>query len=423
MMAFISTISIHPSTLLSSRSISSKRLINAAIRIPKLNSRPFNNNNLSVPKIPSSSRDLVQDYVMSTTHSKMLHHNHNIKTLELLSILEAVAERAEIHKNVAEQRDNWNKLLLNSINMITLAAATMVAVADSHGGGASSISALNLSSTLLFSAATGMLLVMNKIQPSQLAEEQRKATRSFKQLQTQIETTLALGVPTEEDVKSSIAKVLAIEKAYPLPLLGGAMLEKFPAKFEPAVWWPRRNNKTKSDHQEGKALMNMNGWSEELEMELREVIEVVKRKDVEDYERLGNKALKANKTLAIAGPLLTAIAALGSVFVAGNNGAGVVSAMAGSMAAVVNAFEHGGQVGMVFEMYRNCGGFFKQLEETVEATLEENDFDKRENGQVFELKVALQLGRSVSQLRELASKSVSCRAEGISIDEFASKMF
>ncbi|XLU43194.1 probable F-box protein At4g22030 [Arachis ipaensis] len=422
-MAFISTISIHPSTLLSSRSISSKRLINAAIRIPKLNSRPFNNNNLSVPKIPSSSRDLVQDYVMSTTHSKMLHHNHNIKTLELLSILEAVAERAEIHKNVAEQRDNWNKLLLNSINMITLAAATMVAVADSHGGGASSISALNLSSTLLFSAATGMLLVMNKIQPSQLAEEQRKATRSFKQLQTQIETTLALGVPTEEDVKSSIAKVLAIEKAYPLPLLGGAMLEKFPAKFEPAVWWPRRNNKTKSDHQEGKALMNMNGWSEELEMELREVIEVVKRKDVEDYERLGNKALKANKTLAIAGPLLTAIAALGSVFVAGNNGAGVVSAMAGSMAAVVNAFEHGGQVGMVFEMYRNCGGFFKQLEETVEATLEENDFDKRENGQVFELKVALQLGRSVSQLRELASKSVSCRAEGISIDEFASKMF
>ncbi|KAL1372707.1 hypothetical protein HN51_002809 [Arachis hypogaea] len=423
MMAFISTISIHPSTLLSSRFISSKRLINAAIRIPKLNSRPFNNNNLSVPKIPSS-RDLVQDYVMSTTHSKMLQHNHNIKTLELLSILEAVAERAEIHKNVGEQRDNWNKLLLNSINMITLAAATMVAVADSHGGGgASSISALNLSSTLLFSAATGMLLVMNKIQPSQLAEEQRKATRSFKQLQTQIETTLALGVPTEEDVKSSIAKVLAIEKAYPLPLLGGAMLEKFPAKFEPAVWWPRRNNKTKSDHQEGKALMNMNGWSEELEMELREVIEVVKRKDVEDYERLGNKALKANKILAIAGPLLTAIAAVGSVFVAGNNGAGVVSAMAGSMAAVVNAFEHGGQVGMVFEMYRNCGGFFKQLEETVEATLEENDFDKRENGQVFELKVALQLGRSVSQLRELASKSASCRVEGISIDEFASKMF
>ncbi|XLR25574.1 hypothetical protein S83_053474 [Arachis hypogaea] len=105
-------------------------------------------------------------------------------------------------------------------------------------------------------------------------------------------------------------------------------------------------------------------------MELREVIEVVKRKDVEDYERLGNKALKANKTLAIAG---------------------VVSAMAGSMAAVLNAFEHGGQVGMVFEMYRNCGGFFKQLEETVEATLEENEFDKRENGQVFELKMALQV--------------------------------
>ncbi|MED6218671.1 hypothetical protein PIB30_028633 [Stylosanthes scabra] len=438
-MASISMISIHPSTSFSSSSISSKRLINAAIRIPKLNNtrRVNNDNNLSLPKIPPSSRDLVQDYMSTTTYSKKLQHNNNdnINTLELLAILEAVAERAEIHKNVGEQRDNWNNLLLNSINMITLAAATMVAIADTHHGGASSsISALSVSSTLLFSSATGMLLAMNKIQPSQLAEEQRKATRSFRQLQTQIETTLALGVPTEEDVKNSIAKVLAIEKAYPLPLLGGAMLEKFPAKYEPAVWWPRRNSKTriissKTDyHQEGKALMmNRNGWSEELEMELREVIEVVKRKDIEDYERLGNKALRANKSLAIAGPLLTAIAALGSVFVGMNGGgsscAGVVSAMAGSMAAVVNAFEHGGQVGMVFEMYRNCGGFFKQLEETVEGTLEENDFDKRENGQVFELKVALQLGRSVSQLRELASKSASCRAEGIAIDEFASKMF
>ncbi|QHO13347.1 putative F-box protein [Arachis hypogaea] len=168
--------------------------------------------------------------------------------------------------------------------------------------------------------------------------------------------------------------------------------------------------------------MNMNGWSEELEMELREVIEVVKRKDVEDYERLGNKALKANKILAIVGPLLTAIAALGSVFVAGIR-VQVGLRLDPNPTLPYSFVTPSGQVGMVFEMYRNCGGFFKQLEETVEATLEENEFDKRENGQVFELKVALQLGRSVSQHRELTSKSASCRAEGISIDEFASKMF
>ncbi|RYR51401.1 hypothetical protein Ahy_A06g026411 [Arachis hypogaea] len=38
------------------------------------------------------------------------------------------------------------------------------------------------------------------------------------------------------------------------------------------------------------------------------------------------------------------------------------------------------------------------------------------------MKVAMKLGRSVSQLRELASKSASYRIEGITVDEFASKL-
>ena len=89
-----------------------------------------------------------------------------------------------------------------------------------------------ISSTLLFSAATGMLLIMNKIQPSQLAEEQRNATRLFKQLYSQIRTTLALRDPTALDVKDAMEKTLALDKAYPLPLLG-KMIEKFPENFEP----------------------------------------------------------------------------------------------------------------------------------------------------------------------------------------------
>ncbi|PNX57173.1 putative F-box plant-like protein, partial [Trifolium pratense] len=153
---------------------------------------------------------------------------------------------------------------------------------------------------------------MNKIQPSQLTEEQRNATRLFKHLQKQIETVIAIGNPSEEDVKSSMEKVLALDKAYPLPLLG-VMLEKFPAKFEPANWWPSTmfQKKNKSSTKMGK----VNGWSKELEMEMREVVEVMKRKDSEDYERLGNIALKVNKSLAIAGPLLTGIAAVGSTFI------------------------------------------------------------------------------------------------------------
>ncbi|KAG5063428.1 hypothetical protein JHK85_004611 [Glycine max] len=262
--------------------------------------------------------------------------------------------------------------------MLTLVASTMAGVAGSYDG--APVLALKLSSALLFSTATGMLLATNKIQPSQLAEEQRNAARLFKQLQTQIQTEIAIGNPSEGDVRDAIEKVLALDKAYPLPLLGGAMLEKFPAK---------------------------------------EVIEVLKRKDMEDYERLGNIALKINKGYAVSAPLLTGIAALGSVF----SGDGLVPALARALATVVNAFEHGVQVGMVFEMYRTCGGFFQLLEETIEAAIEEKDLDKRENGKLIEMKMALQLGRSVSQLRKLATKSASCCIEGREIHEFASKLF
>ncbi|RHN72532.1 putative petal formation-expressed [Medicago truncatula] len=172
------------------------------------------------------------------------------------------------------------------------------------------------------------------------------------------------------------------------------MLENYPAKFVPANWWPSKKGKTQS-----KKIGKMNnGWSKELEMEMQEVVEVIKRKDAEDYNRLGNIALKVDKSLAIAGPLLTGIAAIGSTFIGNGSLAAFVPLLAGSLASAVNTFEHGGQVGM-------------------------KDLEKRENGELFEMKMALQLGRNVSELRERATKSASCRIEGVDIDEFSSKLF
>jgi hypothetical protein len=116
-------------------------------------------------------RDVPLEKKISTTNSSA-----SIVQMQLYAILEAVADREGMHINVGEQRDNWNTLLLSSINMITLTAATMAGIAAIGGVGLPPL-ALKLSSTLLYSAATGMLLIMNKIQPSQLAEEQRNATR------------------------------------------------------------------------------------------------------------------------------------------------------------------------------------------------------------------------------------------------------
>ncbi|KAB2079293.1 hypothetical protein ES319_A06G222700v1 [Gossypium barbadense] len=405
-------------------SSSSSNQIRAAISLPKLPSVRFSAPKLRQPTIQSeqlNSKDgLINTIpIQNNVHSTPLVQESSsisMATFQLYAILEAIADRVEMHNNIGEQRYNWNTLLLNSINMITLTATTMVGVAAATGV---SLMGLKLASSVMFSAATGMLVLMNKIQPSQLVEEQRNATRLFKQLQSKIKTLLAVGSPCQDDVNDAMEKVLALDKAYPLPLLG-VMLDKFPASLEPAVWWP-----TKQSPNSNKALKNNNGWTKELEMEMREVVEVIKRKDSEDYERLGNKALNMNKVLATSGPLLTGIAALGSAFMVSSNSpwATTVAAVAGALASAVNTFEHGGQVGMVFEMYRNNAGFFKLMQESIESTLDECDVEKRENGELFEMKVALQLGRSLSELRDVAKKSSYSRIEGSSMDEFASKLF
>ncbi|KAG8494392.1 hypothetical protein CXB51_012091 [Gossypium anomalum] len=423
--------SLQASNFLAFSSSPSKQ-IHAAISVPKLPSIRF-----SVPKVPTKSlsvelntRDgfvntipFEKNVIGSETRPVQERSSVAMATVQLYAILESVVDRVEIHNNVGQQRENWNALLLHSINMITLTAATMASVTATGGAGVS-VLGLKLASTLLFSAATGMLVMMNKIQPSQLVEEQRNATRLFKQLQGQTETLLAIGSPSKEEVKDAMEKVLALDKAYPLPLLG-VMLEKFPESLEPAVWWPKTQSQKTNKQKHSNGKVESNGWTEELELEMRQVVEVIKRKDSEDYERLGNKALKMNKVLAASGPLLTGIAALGSAFMGPSNGpwAAIMAAAAGALASAVNTFEHGGQVGMVFEMYRNNAGFFKLVQESIEWTLSESDLEKRENGQLFEMKVALQLGRSVSQLRDLVKKSNYSRLEGSPIDEFASKLF
>ncbi|XP_057537888.1 probable F-box protein At4g22030 [Amaranthus tricolor] len=373
-----------------------------------------------VPKFPNHiEKQLIELNKLSYNNLPLNHETlpttKDIVTIKLYAILEAVSDRIEMHQNIGEQRDNWNSLLLNSVNMITLTAATMAGLADVSGSHAVE---LKVSSTLLFLAGTGIITIMNKIQPSQLAEEQRTAVRLFKKLRTKIQTALAIRKPLQKDIDDAMEKVLALDRAYPLPLLG-AMIEKFPEGLEPAKWWP--SHLTSEECKGGLMGSGKNGWSKELQDDIREIVRVIKSKDVEDYVRLGNMALKLNKMLGVTGPILTGIAAVGAAFVGhGGPWAGIVAAAAGSMAVVVNTIEHGGQIGMVFEMYRNCAGFFRMLEENAERTLEEEELEKRENGEVFEMKMGLNLGRSLIELRELADKS---RRNGGSVDEFASKLY
>ncbi|CAN7116613.1 unnamed protein product [Brassica rapa subsp. narinosa] len=386
-------------------SSSSSSIPKAAVSIPKL--PKFN---VMVPKIPIKKQTLSVKEESFGLESlplplKQRRDSDPIQRARLVAVLEEVMDRIEMHKNIGDQRNNWNSLLLSSVNMITLTAALMAGIASVNVHGGDSITAVKIASTVLLTSATSIGALMSKIQPSQLAEEQRNAARLFKKLRTELESFLRENEEiNEEDVKEAIQRVLALDKAYPLPLIG-TMLEKFPEEFKPATWWPENKQRT------GLAK----GWSQELEMEMREVARVVKSRDAEEYEKLGNVMLKLNRFLAIFGPVLTGISAVSSVFIGQDSGlAGIVAMTCASLAAVANTLEHGGQVGMVFEMYRNSGGFFSLLEETVKST------EKRENGQVFETKVALKLGRSLSELRDLAKRS---NLSQVKANEFASKLF
>ncbi|KAF7119379.1 hypothetical protein RHSIM_Rhsim13G0152500 [Rhododendron simsii] len=421
-MASIRASNVVPSSFPSSSSRCRREImtVRATINMPKLR----NGSSLSLPKLTTigSVEELqLRNGYKNTTTTQFEKLSPSPKASDPMAIekfyaiMEAVADRVEMHKNIGEQRNNWNNLLLTSINSITLTASLMTGVAAMGAGGAPLV-ALKLSSTLLYLAATGMLLVMNKIQPSQLAEEQRNAARLFKQLYEEIRTTVSIDTPNSNDVKETTAKVLALDRAYPLPLLG-VMLKKFPKTVEPAVWWaPLRNRKAEVLG----GRNNGNGWNGELEGEMREIVTVLNRKDKEDYLRLGKKALKLNKALAISGPLLTALAAFGSAFAGHGPWAVVLGVVAGTLSTVVNAVEHGGQVGMVFEMYRSNAGFFELMQESIESNLKEREVERRENGELFEMKVALELGRSLSELRDLA---ISSAMKGEANHEFASKLF
>ncbi|XP_054778108.1 probable F-box protein At4g22030 [Prosopis cineraria] len=398
---------------------------------------------ISLPRLPLHNKGLVAElninnYISSTTiatnHAKddsfydsainscSKSNQVSMEVAKLHLIMEIVADRVEMHKNVGTQRDNWNHLLLTSINMMTLSAATMAAFAAISAGKAPLL-ALKVSSTVLYVAVTGMLVVMNKIQPSQLAEEQRNAARLFKQLLRELRTRISLGDPNEDDVNEAMEKVLALDEAYPLPLLG-SMIDKFPRKVEPARWWTELKQRGERKKLSGRPKGN-NGWDEKLVEELTEVVRVLKRKDLAECVSKSEKALNFNKALAISGPSFTGIAAFGSALLGSVDSSWpvMVGVIGGVLASVVNTIEHGGQVGMVFELYRGASGFLKLMEETIEQNIKEQEADTRENGDLLEIKIALQLGRSVSELRHFAALSSQDREKNCDVEEFASKLF
>ncbi|RLM80290.1 putative F-box protein [Panicum miliaceum] len=346
----------------------------------------------------------------------------------LRAVADAAADRAEMHDIIGRQRDNWNHLLLHSTNSLALAASAMAALAPVAPP---IVAALKASAGALLATAAVTMAAFNRIQPSQLAEEQRNATRLWRQLERDVSYRAAAGaVVTDADVQEAMDRVLALDAAYPLPLLPG-MLEKFPKTVEPARWWPRRRpqpqplRSRRSKSFGRRAGSSSNGWTSELEEEMRGLLRVLRAKDEHQYLTVGRLVLTLNRGLAVAGPALAGAGAVAAAFIGGGDAGGWASGAAvlcGALAAAANTVEHGGQLGMLFELLRNCAGFYRKVQEDIEAALGEADPERRENGEVFETKVALLLGRSATDLRQFREMaSPSFRDEDIK--DYAGKLF
>ncbi|KAJ6814844.1 putative F-box protein [Iris pallida] len=400
-------------------------------------------NLLRTPMVTTtSSQTSYRSGVDTSTISNKNNVDDKLVIAQLYAVAEAAADRAEMHDIIGKQRDNWNHLLLHSINSITLAASAAAGISamppvlmlQSSSPNHLQL-AFKLSSALLFAASTAMMTITSKIQPSQLAEEQRNATRLFRQIDKSIHTTLNLAAairsssssstPTEADVKVAVERVLALDKAYPLPLLPG-MLDKFPTKLEPTVWWPKLNRSRPSSSSVGGDIRS-NGWSKGLELEMEGIVAKLRSKDIEQYVHFGNKLLAINRVVAVAGPILCGLAAVGSSMV-GVSALGpfpvLLGVVGGALAAVANTLQHAGQAGTVVELSRNCAGFYKNLGEEIEWNLREGEAEKREEGELFKLKVALKLGRTLSDLQEFGRSVVDHGDEAnIKGDQFAGKLF
>ncbi|KAJ7526168.1 hypothetical protein O6H91_17G085900 [Diphasiastrum complanatum] len=309
--------------------------------------------------------------------------------LAKLQLVAAMAsDRAEMHAILATQRDNWNKLFQDTLRLTTISAAMLSAL----NGGPSTCLSLSLAAALLNVGSAGMMYVVNQFQPSQLAEEQRTATRLFRDLEKDIGITLKIDRRLREDfhtfLKSRIERLHSLDKAYPLPLTPGG-LEKFPEVIVPAQLSPSVDESLPEI-----PVPNLsNGWTSELASDLKNTSELIKAADVAIYLDWAKNVLKFNKMFATAAPLLAAAGGAFSIFDAlGHLNMSVFAACFSILSMFASSLSHDTQLGMIFELYRNSAGYFADIDASIQRAIR-MPVEKRENGALFHQRVALMLGR------------------------------
>jgi hypothetical protein len=311
---------------------------------------------------------------------------------QLRNIAFAAKDRSEMHAIIGVQRDNWNKLCHMTVNMTTIAAAMLAAMNNGVAGSTSASFGMSMAAFLLNGGAAGFMFLASKFQPSQLAEEQRTASRFYKMLARDIETTLLIDPRLRKAVHLYMDDVMdrleALDVAFPLPLTPNGLV-KFPKEVVPSVLG------STADLSETEILANnTNGWSNAMVQDLKHTAEKLKESDIEIYLGWARNKERDNKRLAMLAPVLAGSAALLSLLGCCQPGIHLAAlASACSIAAVFgSSFSNGGQIGMIFELYRNCAGYYEQMVQDIQSTIRV-PVCQREDGELYHQKIALRLGR------------------------------
>ncbi|CAK9883149.1 unnamed protein product [Sphagnum jensenii] len=311
---------------------------------------------------------------------------------QLRNIAFAAKDRSEMHAIIGVQRDNWNKLCHMTVNMTTIAAAMLAAMNNGVAGSTSASLGMSMAAFLLNGGAAGFMFLASKFQPSQLAEEQRTASRFFKMLARDIETTLLIDPRLRKAVHLYMDDVMdrleALDVAFPLPLTPNGLV-KFPKEVVPSVLG------STADLSETEILANnTNGWSNAMVQDLKHTAKKLKESDIEIYLGWARNKERDNNRLVMLAPVLAGSAALLSLLGCCQPGIHLAAlASACSIAAVFgSSFSNGGQIGMIFELYRNCAGYYEQMVQDIQSTIRV-PVCQREDGELYHQKIALKLGR------------------------------
>ncbi|CAM6100041.1 unnamed protein product [Calypogeia fissa] len=313
---------------------------------------------------------------------------------QLRDLAAVASDRSEMHQVVSIQRDNWNSLLHNTITMGSVSAAIAAAL---NGGMEHALGLSVVASGLGLGVALLMALV-SFFQPAQMAEEQRTAARFFKRLMTDIESTLQIDHRLRQEasqyLEQKLATVHALDRGFPLPLTP-IVLEKFPKLFSPSVLGPPTPS-TPELPILSSFRSSINGWTSSMEKDLKRTSQILHTSDIPTYMEMAVEVNRLNKVFAIYSTVLAMSGVLFNMVDGAMSGRMHLSVLGAALtvgAFFLHSLSHATQLGAAYETYRNCAGYYADMERLIETALR-TPVEEREYGVTFLQKIALQLGRS-----------------------------